>query len=60
MKHTGRDYDTIEKALDRDNFMDADEAKEFGLIDEGPEANLSRPQPDLDRAVAAWRPRRVL
>ena len=32
--HTGRTYDEIEDALDRDNFMSADEAKEFGLIDE--------------------------
>ena len=33
VKHTGRDYDTIEKTLDRDHFMTADEAREFGLID---------------------------
>jgi ATP-dependent Clp protease protease subunit len=32
-RHTGRDYDTIEKTLDRDHFMTADEAKEFGLVD---------------------------
>ncbi len=31
--HTGNDYETIEKALERDNFMSADKAKEFGLID---------------------------
>ncbi len=34
VRHTGRDYDTIERTLDRDHFMSADEAKEFGLIDE--------------------------
>jgi ATP-dependent Clp protease protease subunit len=33
VKHTGQDYDTIEKTLDRDHFMSADEAKAFGLID---------------------------
>ncbi|WP_350333929.1 ATP-dependent Clp protease proteolytic subunit [Coralliovum pocilloporae] len=33
VKHTGRDYETIENALDRDNFMTADEAKEFGIVD---------------------------
>jgi len=33
VKHTGRDYETIEKTLDRDHFMTADEALEFGLID---------------------------
>jgi ATP-dependent Clp protease protease subunit len=32
--HTGQDIDTIEKAMERDNFMDAQRAKEFGLIDE--------------------------
>jgi ATP-dependent Clp protease protease subunit len=31
--HTGRDYDTIERTLDRDHFMSAEQAKEFGLID---------------------------
>ena len=34
VKHTGRDYDLIEKTLDRDHFMSAEEAKEFGIIDE--------------------------
>lgn len=33
VKHTGRDLETIEKTLDRDHFMTADEAKDFGLID---------------------------
>jgi len=33
VKHTGQDYDTIEDALDRDNFLTAEDAKEFGLID---------------------------
>lgn len=31
--HTGQDYETIERALERDNFMSAEEAQEFGLID---------------------------
>ena len=34
VKHTGRDYETIHQALERDNFMTAEAAKEFGLIDE--------------------------
>jgi ATP-dependent Clp protease protease subunit len=37
--HTGRSYDEIEEALDRDNFMSAADAKEFGLIDEVVEKN---------------------
>ena len=34
VKHTGQDYDTVEAALERDNFMTADMAKDWGLIDE--------------------------
>jgi len=33
VKHTGQEYDTIERKLDRDTFMTAEEAKEFGIID---------------------------
>ncbi len=33
-KHTGKSVDDIKSALERDNFMTADVAKEFGLIDE--------------------------
>lgn len=32
--HTGQDYETIEKDSDRDNWMTADEAKEYGMVDE--------------------------
>ena len=32
-KHTGKSVDEISKALERDNFMTAEEAKQFGLID---------------------------
>ena len=32
-KHTGKSVDEIKSALDRDNFMTADTAKSFGLID---------------------------
>jgi ATP-dependent Clp protease protease subunit len=32
--HTGQPYEIVEKACDRDNFMTATEAKEFGLVDE--------------------------
>ena len=33
VKHTGKTYEEIEKTLDRDHFMTADEARDFGLID---------------------------
>ena len=32
--HTGRTFEEIESALERDNFMTADKAHEFGLIDQ--------------------------
>lgn len=32
-ENTGKPYDVIEKDTDRDNFMSADEAMEYGLID---------------------------
>ena len=34
VKHCGRSLEEVEKALDRDNFMSPEEAKEWGLIDE--------------------------
>jgi len=33
-KHTGKSVDDVKKALERDNFMTPDIAKEFGLIDQ--------------------------
>ena len=33
VEHTGQDYETIERTLDRDHFMTAEEAQSFGLID---------------------------
>ncbi len=34
VKHTGQEYDTVERTLDRDYFMTAEDAKNFGIIDE--------------------------
>ncbi|WP_321489551.1 ATP-dependent Clp protease proteolytic subunit [uncultured Hyphomonas sp.] len=33
VKHTGQDYDVIERKLDRDTFLTAEEAQEFGIVD---------------------------
>ena len=33
-KHTGKSVDDIKKALERDNFLTAENAKSFGLIDQ--------------------------
>jgi ATP-dependent Clp protease protease subunit len=34
VKHTGQPLDVIERKLERDSFMSAEEAKEFGLVDQ--------------------------
>ncbi|WP_349360972.1 ATP-dependent Clp endopeptidase proteolytic subunit ClpP [Stappia sp.] len=34
VKHTGQSLDSVEEALERDNFMTAERAKEFGIVDE--------------------------
>jgi ATP-dependent Clp protease protease subunit len=34
VQHTGQTLKKVESAMDRDNFMSAEEAKKFGLIDE--------------------------
>ncbi len=33
-KYTGKSIEEIEKAMDRDTFLEADEAKAFGIVDE--------------------------
>jgi ATP-dependent Clp protease, protease subunit len=33
VKHTGKDIATVEAALERDNFMSAEAARDFGLVD---------------------------
>jgi ATP-dependent Clp protease protease subunit len=33
-KHTGQDIHVLEKATDRDNYLSAEDAKKFGLVDE--------------------------
>jgi ATP-dependent Clp protease, protease subunit len=34
VRHTGRDLASVEQALERDNFMTADQAREFGIVDQ--------------------------
>ena len=46
--HTGQPLDVIEDALDRDRFMNPDEALEFGLIDEVVTERLSAEDEDGD------------
>ncbi|MGH1468734.1 MAG: ATP-dependent Clp protease proteolytic subunit [Bdellovibrionales bacterium] len=38
VEHTGKSYADLEKSMDRDNFMSAEQAKDFGLVDHVVEA----------------------
>ncbi|MBL7830321.1 MAG: ATP-dependent Clp protease proteolytic subunit [Saprospiraceae bacterium] len=44
--HTGQPYESIEKDCDRDNWMTAEEAKIYGLVDEVLERNNPRKKED--------------
>jgi ATP-dependent Clp protease protease subunit len=45
-KHSGQELSAIEEAMERDTFMDPDEAKKFGLIDEVVESRPELPGDD--------------
>ncbi len=47
VKHTGQPYETIEKTLDRDHFMTADQAKAFGIID-----NVREKREDMEASTS--------
>jgi len=50
-KHTGKSIKEVDKACDRDNFMSAQEAKDFGLVDEVVESRKDVPSlPDKTSA----------
>lgn len=44
VQHTGQPLDVIERAMERDNFMTAADAKAFGLIDEVVTKRPSQPE----------------
>jgi ATP-dependent Clp protease, protease subunit len=44
-RHTGQDYDMIERTLDRDHFMTAEEAKAFGIVDK---VQAKRPEEEAE------------
>ncbi|WP_144186693.1 ATP-dependent Clp endopeptidase proteolytic subunit ClpP [Elioraea rosea] len=46
VKHTGQSLEKIEQTLERDRFMSAEEAKEFGIVDQVVE---SRPLPESEK-----------
>ncbi|BBE70763.1 ATP-dependent Clp protease proteolytic subunit [Oharaeibacter diazotrophicus] len=41
VKHTGKSLEAVEEALERDNFMDAAQAKAFGLVDDVLESRVA-------------------
>ena len=49
VRHTGQEYDRIETTLDRDYFMTAEDAKEFGIIDDVIE---NRPEGEAESEAA--------
>ena len=49
VKHTKQSYDVIEKTLDRDRYMTAQEAKDFGLIDHVFEKRADTDVPSLTK-----------
>ncbi|HEX6605247.1 MAG TPA: ATP-dependent Clp protease proteolytic subunit, partial [Sphingomicrobium sp.] len=49
-QYTGKKIEEIEKAMDRDTFLEADEAKAFGIIDE---VFDKRPEPGDDAGTGA-------
>jgi ATP-dependent Clp protease protease subunit len=53
VQYTGRTLEEIEKALDRDNFLEAHEAKEFGLVDRVFE---TRPDSETDASGSGGAP----
>jgi len=54
VEHTGQSLETIEQALDRDRFLEANEAKKFGIIDE---VVTSRPSNDDDDNAEKQKPK---
>jgi ATP-dependent Clp protease protease subunit len=51
-KHTGQSVKAIEEALDRDNFLSAEAAKDFGLVDE-----VVTERPGVDEVTSAEKPK---
>ncbi|MGV3729808.1 MAG: ATP-dependent Clp endopeptidase proteolytic subunit ClpP [Sphingopyxis sp.] len=52
VKYTGKSLKEIEKAMDRDTFLEADEAKEFGIVDHVYDRRPGLPGDDATRDVS--------
>ncbi len=53
VKYTGKSLEEIERAMDRDTFLEADEAKAFGLVDQVFETRPAGEQPGASDEKAA-------
>ncbi|QCB56372.1 ATP-dependent Clp protease proteolytic subunit [Sphingopyxis sp. PAMC25046] len=52
VKYTGKSLKEIEKAMDRDTFLEADEAKEFGIVDHVYDRRPGLPGDDTPKDVS--------
>ena len=52
-QYTGQTLETIERAMDRDKFLDSAEAKEFGIVDEVFDKRPAASEEDSSRSAAA-------
>ena len=46
VRHTGQPVEAIERKLERDSYMSAEEARDFGLVDEVVESRPVTPEPE--------------
>ncbi|MGH6694753.1 ATP-dependent Clp protease proteolytic subunit [Sphingopyxis sp.] len=52
VKYTGKSLKDIEKAMDRDTFLEADEAQEFGIVDQVFDRRPGLPSDDAPKEVS--------
>jgi ATP-dependent Clp protease protease subunit len=51
-KHTGKPVEQVEKDCDRDNFMSAEEARAYGLVDQVVQSRREIPGAEKTSVVA--------
>jgi ATP-dependent Clp protease protease subunit len=52
-EHSGKDYETVERDSDRDYYMTAEEAMNYGLVDQVVKSRKEVPKPVLEAAADA-------
>src|SRR3546814_12531241 len=58
VKYTGKPLKDIEKEMDRDTFLEADEAKEVGLVDQAFDRRPTMPVAEVPKDVSTYAPSR--